>query len=110
MSLVKRTSAHAFQFGGGLAELKTRLEAVGPWSWTPRDSDYFGDYLSTRARPDEAVLKIYGDSGRGYQVDIFFEADGDAAEAAWQRFHDDIVKRLLPSIGATDVEDTDTMN
>ena len=76
----------------------------------PRDSDYFGEYLSTRARPDGAMLEIHGDSGKGYQIDIHFEADGDGAEAAWQRLHDDIVERLLPSIGATDVEDTDTMN
>ncbi len=110
MSLFKRTRAHAFQCGSDLTELKTRLDAAGPWSWTPRDSDYFGDYLSARARPDEAMLKIYGDPEKGYQIDIFFEADGDGAEAAWQRLHDDIVERLLPSIGATDVEDTDTMN
>jgi len=47
---MKRLFAYAFQTDLRLDEIEARLNREGPWSWIARDSDRWGDYLSTRAR------------------------------------------------------------
>ncbi len=105
---MKKSIALTFACDLDLVELRTKLEAIGPWSWQSRDSHYFGDYLSAKVMPDASrKVRIYELDDGGYQIDIFFEGD---AESDWGAFYQDIHERLLPSIGAADVEETETMN
>ena len=111
MTIVKKNSAYTFASDLELAKLQTKLESLGPWSWQTRDSFYFGDYLSAKVMPDASrKIRIYEREEGGFQIDIFFEGAGDDAEALWEAFHEDIVERLLPGVGATAVEETETMN
>lgn len=111
MSLTKKNSAHTFECGLDLMELLTKLDSLGPWSWKARDSIYWGDYLSAKASDDASrKVRIYERDDGGFQIDIFFEGEGDDAESDWETFLRDILDRLLPGVGATNVEVTDTMN
>lgn len=107
---IKKICAYAFFSDVDLATLKQKLEAAGPWSWADRDSDYFGDYLSARARDDYAMLKVYENEAFNFQIDLQFEAEGDDPDAEWNAFHADILDRLLPSIDARRIQKTETMN
>ncbi|MCP5065993.1 MAG: hypothetical protein GY946_05440 [bacterium] len=105
---MKKVCAHTFACDLDLMELRTKLEALGPYDWQARDSFYFGAYLSARVMPDASrKVKIYERDQGGYQIDIFFEGD---AESDWVAFVEDIHERLLPGVGAADVEETETMN
>ena len=43
-----RLLGYAFESEYSLAEMLTRLNAQGPWQWTERDNEQWGDYLATR--------------------------------------------------------------
>ncbi len=104
-----RRCAYAFRCDTDLEALRARLDAVGPWRWIERDSAYFGPYLSARAAPDPATLKVYEVRSGGLQLDVEFEADDEQADEAWRRLRCQVLDCLLPSVGAFAVEGTDTM-
>jgi len=110
MDRIKKVCAYAFFSDLNLEQLKAKLEEVGPWTWAQRDSHYFGDYLSARAREDYSMLKIYENEEVGYQIDILFEAEGAATEQEWEAFHHDVVDRLLRGINARKIQETETVN
>ena len=111
MSRTKENRAYTFECDLDLMELRTKLESLGPWSWKTRDSFYWGDYLSAKASDDASrKVRIYEREDGGFQIDIFFEGEGDDAESDWETFFRDILDRLLPGVGATDVKVADTMN
>jgi hypothetical protein len=111
MSVFKTHSAHTFECDLDLTRLLGKLESLGPWSWRTRDSYYWGDYLSAKASDDASrKVKIYERDDGGFQIDVFFEGEGDDAESNWETFYQDILERLLPGVGATDVKDTEPMN
>jgi hypothetical protein len=108
---MKFFEAYAFRVDKSLADLKRALEAVAPWRWTERDSDIHGDYLSTRAKPDYAMLKVFRDDDeKRWAIDIRYEtaAGDDDAEREYEQFRDNLLNVVLPGIGARDVEETDT--
>ncbi|MCH8805451.1 MAG: hypothetical protein IH986_05125 [Planctomycetes bacterium] len=108
---IKKIRAYAFASESSLEEMRVKLDAAGPWKWIERDSHYFADYLSTRTRDDYAMLKLFeNEEVQGYQLDIRFEAEGPTAEAEWQSFHEDLLSRFLPAVGAVGVRETETMN
>ena len=111
MSVIKTYSAHTFKCDLDLTELLAKLESLGPWSWNMRDSYYWGDYLSAKASDDASrKVRIYERDDGGFQIDAFFECEGENAESAWEAFHQDILERLLPGVGATELKDTEPMN
>lgn len=110
MDRIKKVCAYAFFSDLTLPQLKEKLEAVGPWTWADRDSDYFGDYLSARAREDYAMLKVYQNEDVGYQIDIVFETEAVDPDREWDAFRADVRDRLLAGINARKVEETETMN
>lgn len=93
--------AYVFQSALPLADIKAKLNALGPWDWIDRDSDRFGDYLSAQVTPD-SMAKLYEQDPGHYQLDLKFRSDAPAAEAkkAGDEAHARIAKVLLPGLGA----------
>jgi hypothetical protein len=51
---MRKFEAYAFESDLTLEALFARLNEGGPWRWSRRDGDRYGDYLATRALPDYA--------------------------------------------------------
>lgn len=100
----------AFAFSADLTmeEMKSRLQAAGPWVWSNGDSDRYGDYLGTRAVPHDGVLRIYKadpPGGRRYSINLRYDSARPADDAVHdlQALKTRVLSALLPSLGARDV-------
>jgi hypothetical protein len=97
--------AYAFRCPYSLSELDQELERIGSWRWISRDSDTYGEYLMGLTG-DSARLRIFQDRDR-YVLDIRYEAKSDDPDAEWSRYRQNLLDSVLPSLGATDIEQTD---
>ena len=104
---MKELFALAFKSDLSLAQMFDRLNAAGPWQWIQRDSERFGDYLSTRDLPGYSVVKIIEESDH-FVANTRFESEEPNADAELTALRETLVGRVLPSIGARDVTETDT--
>ncbi|HJZ91184.1 MAG TPA: hypothetical protein VKE40_09945 [Gemmataceae bacterium] len=76
---MRQLYAWAFKTDLTLGNLFARLNARGPWLWSMRDSESWGDYMSTRALPDFAdpeyvMVKIFVELDR-HVIQVRFESD-----------------------------------
>ena len=99
--------AYAFKCDKTLDELFRYLNAETPWEWYERDSHYFGEYISSRVVPDFAMLKVFVEKDN-YVLNIRYDAKGPKPDDEWEDFLQGLIDDFLPSIGATDVEQTET--
>jgi len=104
---MKDVFAYSFRTGLSLAEIFARLNATGPWRWSVRDSEQWGEYISTRALPDYAMAKIFVEDD-SFVVNVTFESDRPAADAELDALRAVLLTQVLPSIEARDVSPTDT--
>lgn len=100
----------AFSFSADLTmeEMKSRLQAAGPWVWSDGDSHSYGDYLGARAVPHDGVLRIYKadpPGGRRYSINLRYDSTRPADDAVrdLQALKTRVLSALLPSLGARDV-------
>lgn len=102
--------AYDFACGRSLANMLAHFNQAGPWTWEARESAWYGDYL--RTRPTEGVrvrLHEYPQGGEagtfvGRQKQGFsalLQIDGDSAASRAEI--DEVLKRLLAGIGATEL-------
>ena len=84
-----------------LAEILQCLRAQGVWEWIERDSDRWGDYISTSGLQD-AIVKVFdGEPNPGkFTANVKFESD--ASDAAYRRkaIRETLLTETLPAIGA----------
>lgn len=94
---MKLLRGYAFVSDLPFPDIVTVLDRDGPWQWTLRDNEHWGDYLWTRA--ENATVRLVEETDH-FGLDIKFE-DDDAAR--FDVLIDTLLTRVLPSIGARDV-------
>ncbi len=106
----KKNLAYAFKSDMSLEEMRQHLNAQELWSWIERDSYWYGDYISALAERDYVMLKIYDFDDQGFAIDIEFKSNGLGAAKELADLQVKITGQVLPSIGAREVELTDTID
>lgn len=101
--------AYTFESDVSLSDMLVRLNNHGPWRWIERDSEHWGDYISTRALkdPDYAMLKIFVEP-RHFAVNVKFESSRPDAQASLDELRQTLLTNALPMVGARNVQPTDT--
>lgn len=97
--MARLPEAYSFESTLTLAAMLAALEAAGPWTWTLRDSDTYGDYL--RARPDGGPTKLRIITARdAYLLDIFY-LDGSQENRLSRADVETIIQQqVLPALQA----------
>jgi hypothetical protein len=100
---VNRAAVYSFRRPKSLAEIFAAFNRVGPWRWSERDSERFGDYMSSSVltAPDHGMVKLFVEPYH-YALNIVLEADDRAKLDA---VYDTLFTLLLPLIGATDIKE-----
>ena len=94
--------AYAFVCDTTLEEMLGVLNEAGPWTWSLRDSHWYGDYLN--ARPGGGVrVRIHEWPDSKYTALLQIASDGTAEQAAI----DGIAQELLRRLPAKDIVETE---
>jgi hypothetical protein len=101
--------AYAFRSDLSLDQMFDRLGEATPWRWAKADSDRWGDYLSTRAMPDYAMVKIFDDEGR-FLINASYRSERADAVDEVAALRKTVLETVLPSIAAVEVTATDSVD
>ena len=94
--------AYEFLCDEPIEDLLAILNASGLWTWSLRDSHWYGDYLNTR--PVKGVrVRIHEWEASKYTALLQIEQDSEAEQAAI----DGIMRALLDRLKARDVVETE---
>ncbi len=104
---MKQVFAYRFTTELTLPQVFERLNEEGPWRWSMRDSDRWGDYMSTLAFPDYAMVKLFAEPDH-YAVNVLFESERSEGPMELHMLKTILLDSLLPAIGARDVTPTAT--
>ncbi len=103
--------AYAFRTDLTLPQIYARLQQVGPWEWYERDNDRWDNYLSASPteEPVDVGVKIFVEDRGLYVADILFRYREEDAEARaeYDAVRKTLLERLLPALGARDVQPAD---
>ena len=103
--------AWAYEFESPLSqdELTERLTAAGPWSWTRRESEWYGDYLISRTpegfriRIHDRLEPFFGSSEREPGPRYKCQLDTSSGDGHGQASVDSAFRELLRSAGVVDL-------
>ncbi len=106
---MRHVFAYAFRSPLALSQLLAKWNEVGPWTWTERDSDRFGEYISTRVLdlPQRGMLKVFVEPDR-YAINVMLQSEEPDAEEKFGAIRDTIFNRLLPAAEASAITRTET--
>ena len=94
----------AFETSSSFADLYSKLNELGPWTWRGTESDTYGDYLSTN--PDHrSWIKIF--ACEGHWVVQLNALDGSTFTR--EQLEREMLERVLPGIGARNVHQTEAV-
>jgi hypothetical protein len=106
---MKELFAVSFTSDLSMEDIYAKVNELGPWRWSMRDSEQWGDYISTRAVPEYGMVKIVTDGGR-YVANVKFKSERPNAEAELAELRETLLASLLPAILARDVQPTDSLD
>ena len=118
-----RDFARSFMSDIGIEQMRSILNGSGPWSWIDRDNDQWGPYISAGVltRPQRGIVKIYFDdnpenihwhdvkpSDGRFIVAVNLASDDPDAETIFADIERTVLERVLPSVGAREIKETET--
>ena len=103
--------AYRFESALTIEAMLPRLNEQGPWKWTERDNDRWGDYLSVipvGAPPRVANVRIFvePEHQKVFVVELelrLASLDADADREFRTSTHDTLFNRLLPAVRAREL-------
>lgn len=100
--------AYAFKSRMSMAEIRERLNDVGPWRWIDRDNDNWGEYISARALPDPdlGIAKILAEDDH-YVINVKLESARADPQSEFKEAENTVFRRVLPAIAAYEIKRTD---
>lgn len=87
-----------------LAQQRARLNTLGPYIWTDRDSHWYPDYISTRCYPDHGFFKIFDAVDGRFNLTIKLVTDREIVEPELARLVHQARELVLSAIDAEDVQ------
>ena len=101
--------AYDFACDQPIEAIPAAFNTAGPWQWQLRDSDFYGDYLNCRPKqhvrlrvheyPSKGHVKFVGLRYKGFKALLQIDAERMATRSEI----DDVFRRLLQGINATNV-------
>ena len=106
-----RIFAYTFDSPLGLKQMLAKLNEAGPWTWYERDSDQLGEYISGAAlrSPHRGIAKIYVENGE-WTVSVLLQSAEPDARSAIENAERELFDRVLPSIGAHNLAETEPLD
>lgn len=99
--------ALAFTCPLDLDAILVRLNAAGPWRWTLRDSDTYGDYLIARPTPIIGTkVRLFHQDGGRYVADLTYDDESLGHGLTHAQLVAVMRDQILPSLGAAAVTPT----
>jgi hypothetical protein len=96
--------AYAFSTALAPADVFRKLRETATWMWVDRESDRWGDYVSSVGVPGAIVKVFCGEpSPDRCAANVRFESEADDAAVQDAAVRKTLLQKILPSIGATDV-------
>lgn len=96
--------AYSFTTSLDRTEMFLRLRERGPWRWVDRNSDRWGQYLSTSSPRGSNVQLLIGEpTPDRCTVNVEFESDAADAEEKEREIREALLERILPQLEARDV-------
>lgn len=104
------TDVYAYRFKSELSleQIFTQFKDLGPWRWIERDNDNWGEYISARTLQDPhyGMAKLIVETDH-YVINVLLRSDEPDADHQFDSVRRVLFDRLLPAIGAHELEETD---
>lgn len=103
---VPQMIAYAFQSDLTLAAMLKALTGGGSWQWRGRESAWYGEYISASADSGLALIRVFEEEDR-FVIDLHYKKDGPQARQGWDRLRETVVRDVLPTLAAREIEETE---
>jgi hypothetical protein len=107
--MTRHVYAYSFTSPLSLSQMLAKWNELGPWRWTERDNDQFGEYISTRVLdlPQRGMLKVFVESDR-YAINVMLQSENPNADNKFADIRTTIFERLLPAVEASAISEAET--
>ena len=111
----------SFDCSLSFTEIVERLNRIGPWAWYERDSAWYGNLASARTEslrldviesgPNEIPDgRVNAGNGQQFAISVRGESKHPLPEHEWAALEARVRTELLPRLGASNIQPTDTID
>lgn len=109
---MKQLLAYQFRSQLTIEQMFARLGERSSWAWHERENDAWGRYIAAApvpsARHAQVKILVDPDDGDVFAVNVRFESDEEAAEGQFDDLRETLFSRVLPTIDARELTETDS--
>jgi len=106
MGKIDMPIAYSFNTDLNIHEFIKKFNNDGSCGWIERDSDHYSDYISCLGGPDASRIKIFQE-GDKYVLNISYKNEEPDAAAEWEALQSELLGKILPSVGAQNIQETE---
>ena len=111
----------SFDCSLSFTEIVEQLNQIGPWAWRDRDSAWYGNLASARTEslrldviesgPNEVPGgRVDAGNGQQFAISVRGRSEHPLPEQEWATLEASVRTELLPRLGASNVQPTDTID